>query len=68
MSLISLCNFPENNFYIPHTVCNHLLLLSYRQDEHARGYICTRIKAQVIDKDIHVHGDYRGDYKVITEQ
>ena len=27
-----------------------------------------RIKAQVIDKDIHVQGDYRGDYKVITEQ
>ena len=29
---------------------------------HSRGYIYTRIKAQVIDKDIHVHGDYRGDY------
>ena len=26
--------------------------------------IATRIKAQVIDKNIHVHGDY----KVITEQ
>ena len=26
-----------------------------------------RIKAQVIDKDIHVQGDCRGDYKVITE-
>ena len=24
----------------------------------------TDIQAQVIDKDIHVHGDYRGDYKV----
>ena len=30
--------------------------------------IATRIRVQVIDKDIHVHGDYRGDYKVITEQ
>ena len=35
-------------------------------DTYIRTY--TRIKGQVIDKDIHVHGDYRGDYKVITEQ
>ena len=26
VSLISLCNFPANNFYIPHTVSNHLFL------------------------------------------
>ena len=48
-----------------------VIIYSYSPIEkmHSRGYIYyTRIKAQVIDKDIHVHGDYRGDYKVITEQ
>ena len=60
-------NNPE--LHISRTVCNHLLLYSPIEKMHSRGYIYyTRIKAQVIDKDIHVHGDYRGDYKVITEQ
>ena len=47
-----------------------VIIYSYSPIEkmHSRGYIYTRIKAQVIDKDIHVHGEYRGDYKVITEQ
>ena len=48
-----------------------VIIYSYSPIEkmHSRGYIYyTRIKAQVIYKDIHVHGDYRDDYKVITEQ
>ena len=32
------------------------------------GVTIIRVYCSIIYKDIHVKGDYRGEYKVITEQ